>query len=175
MKTDPAADVHQEDRRLVLDEFGVESDGGVPLWEQLHILDGYFVGDSFEPITDRLGRTQQVFPKGLFLAAKPGQRQSGGNVYGTLRFSAALFDLPGDGGESQQIVVVVLHFVAQDGLSAGPAHEELPAVLQRVLQGVRLMGILRDTGWERKMPGFDGVVAVVYADVHTFSHPFFVC
>lgn len=37
------------------------------------------------------------------------------------------------------------------------------------------MGILRDTGWERKMPGFDGVVAVAYADVHIFSHPFFVC
>ena len=34
------------------------------------------------------------------------------------------------------------------------------------------MGIFRDTGWERKMPGFDGVVAVVDTDVHGFSHPF---
>ena len=36
------------------------------------------------------------------------------------------------------------------------------------------MGIFRDTGWERKMPGFDGVIAVVYADVHGFAHPFLV-
>ena len=50
--------------------------------------------------------------EGSFEAAIVGQRQSGGNVYGTLRFSAALFDLPGDGGEGQQVVVVVLHFVA---------------------------------------------------------------
>ncbi|MFR1800626.1 MAG: hypothetical protein ACLSWS_01060, partial [Faecalispora jeddahensis] len=28
------------------------------------------------------------------------------------------------------------------------------------------------TGWERKMPGFDGVIAVVYTDVHDCSHPF---
>ena len=34
------------------------------------------------------------------------------------------------------------------------------------------MGILCNTGWERKMPGFDGVIAVVDADVHGFSHPF---
>ena len=69
-KSRTAADVHEKDRRLILDEFGVKSDGGVPLWEQFHILDGDFVGDSFEPVTDRLGRTQKVFPEGLFLPAK---------------------------------------------------------------------------------------------------------
>ncbi|MFR1306842.1 hypothetical protein [Hominenteromicrobium sp.] len=36
------------------------------------------------------------------------------------------------------------------------------------------MGIFRDTGWERKVPSFDGVVAVINADVHVFSHPFLV-
>ena len=34
------------------------------------------------------------------------------------------------------------------------------------------MAVNSDTGWERKMPGFDGVIAVVYADVHGFVHPF---
>ena len=34
------------------------------------------------------------------------------------------------------------------------------------------MGIGGDTGWERKMPGLDGVVAMVDADVHGFAHPF---
>ena len=34
------------------------------------------------------------------------------------------------------------------------------------------MGIGGDTGWKRKMPGLDGVVAMVDADVHGFAHPF---
>lgn len=34
------------------------------------------------------------------------------------------------------------------------------------------MGILCNTGWERKMPGFDGVIAMVDANVHGFAHPF---
>ena len=34
------------------------------------------------------------------------------------------------------------------------------------------MGIGGDTGWERKMPGLDGVVAMVDADIHSFVHPF---
>ena len=34
------------------------------------------------------------------------------------------------------------------------------------------MGIFSDTGWERKMPGLDGVIAVADTDVHGFAHPF---
>ena len=168
----PAADVHEKDRRLILDKFGVKNDGRVPLREQLHILDGDFVGDSFKFEAHRLGRTQKVFPEWLFLPAKSSQRQPGGNVYGTLCRSAALFKFLGDGGKGKQVVIVVFHLVAQDRLPVRPAHEKLPAVLQRVLQGVGFMGIFRDTGWERKMPGFDGVIAVVYTDVHDCSHPF---
>ncbi len=55
-------------RRLVLDEFGVESDGGVPLWNSFT----YFVGDSFELVTDRLGENAAGIPEKDFLAAKPG-------------------------------------------------------------------------------------------------------
>mgnify|MGYP005778929635 CR=1 FL=1 len=51
----------------------------------------------------------------------------------TLWHSAPLLDLLGDGGKGKQVVVVVLHLVPQDRLPARPAHEELPAVLQRVL------------------------------------------
>ena len=148
------------------------TDGGIPLWEQFHILDGYFVGDSLKFEAHRLGRTQKVFPEGLFLTAKSGQRQPCCEVYGTLSLFSALFNLFGDSGKGKQVVVVVLHLVPQDGLPARPAHEKLPAVLQRVLQGVGFMAVNSDTGWERKMPGFDGVIAVVYADVHGFAHPF---
>lgn len=71
-----------------------------------------------------------------------------------------------------QIVIVVFHFVAQDRLSAGSADIKLPAEFQCVLQGVGFMGILCNTGWERKMPGFDCVIAMVDANVHGFTHPF---
>ena len=66
----PAADVHEKDRRLILDEFGGKSDGGVPLREQFHILDGDFVGDSFEFEAHQLGRTQEVFPERFLFPAK---------------------------------------------------------------------------------------------------------
>ena len=72
--------------------------------------------------------------------------------------------LLGDGGKGKQVVIVVFHFVAQDRLSTGCADIEFPAVLQCVLQGVGFVGIFRDTGWERKVPSFDGVVAVINAD-----------
>ena len=52
------------------------------------------------------------------------------------------------------------------------AHIKLPTVFQRVLQGVGFMAVNSDTGWKRKMPCLDGVIAVVYADVHGFAHPF---
>ena len=65
-----------------------------------------------------------------------------------------LFDLFGNGGKGKQVVVVVFHLVPQDGLSARPAHEKLPVVLQRVLQGVGFMAVNSDTGWERKNAGF---------------------
>ena len=55
---------------------------------------------------------------------------------------------------------------------AGPADIKLPAEFQCVLQGVGFMGILCNTGWERKMPGFDCVIAMVDANVHGFTHPF---
>ena len=144
----------------------------VALWEQFHVLDGDFVGDSFKLEAHRLGRTQKVFPEGLFLTAKSGQRQPGGNAHRTLCFSTSLFDFLGDGCKGKQVVIVVFHFVAQDRLSAGPADIKLPAEFQCVLQGVGFMGILCNTGWERKMPGFDCVIAMVDANVHGFTHPF---
>ena len=171
-KSRSAADVHKQNGRLVLDELRVDGDSGIPLWEQLHILDGDFAGFSFEFEAHWLGRTQKLFPEGLFLTAKASQRQPCGKLDGTLSLFSALFELLGNGGKGKRVVVVVLHLVSQDGLSARPAHEEFPAVLQRVLQGVGFMAVNSDTGWERKMPGFDGVIAVVYADVHGFSHPF---
>ena len=113
-----------------------------------------------------------VLPEGFLLPAKPGQRKAGCDGDGTFRPGATLLDFFGDGRKSQQVVVLVLHLVSQDRLSAGPAHEKLSTVLQRVLKGVGFMGIGGDTGWERKMPGLDGVVAMVDADVHGLTHPF---
>ena len=168
----PAADVHEQDGWLVLEEFRVDHQGGIPLWKQLHILDGHFVGDALELEAYRLGRRAKVLPEGLFLPAKPGQRKAGCDGDGTFRLGAPLLDFFGDGRKGQQVVVLVLYLVSQDRLSARPAHEKLPAILQCVLQGVWFVGIGGDTGWKRKTPGFDGVVAMVDADVHGFAHPF---
>ena len=147
-------------------QFWLPVAGGTP------ILDGDFVGDSFKFEAHRLGRRAKVFPERLLFPAKPSQRKAGCDGDGTLRLGAPLLDLFGDGRKGQQVVVLVLHLVSQDRLPAGPAHEELSTVLQRVLQGVGFMGIGGDTGWKRKMPGLDGVVAMVDADVHGFAHPF---
>ena len=62
--------------------------------------------------------------------------------------------------------VIVLGLVPQNGLAASAAHIELPFKLQCVLQGVWFAGIQRDSRRERKVPGFDGGIAVVDADVH---------
>lgn len=123
--------------------------GGVPLWEQLHILDGYFVGDALEFEAYRLGRRAKVLSEGLLLPAKPGQGKAGSDVDGTLRPGSPLPDLFGNGRKGQQIVVFVLHLVSQDRLPAGPAYEEFSTVLQGVLQRVGFMGIGGDTGWEK--------------------------
>ena len=168
----PAADVHEQDRGFVLEEFRVDHQGGIPLWEQLHILDGHFVGDALELEAYRLGRRAKVLPEGLLLPAKPGQRKADCDGNGTFRLGAPLLDFFGDGRKGHQAVVLALHLVSQDRLPAGPAHKELSTILQRVLQSVGFMGIGGDTGWERKIPGLDGVVAMVDADVHGFAHPF---
>ena len=65
-------------------------------------------------------------------------------------------------------------FVQEIFLSAGSADIKLPAEFQCVLQGVGFMGILCNTGWERKMPGFDCVIAMVDANVHGFCLAFVV-
>ena len=145
-----------------------------PLWEQLHILDGHFVGDAFELEAYRLGRRAKVLPEGLFSRPNPARGSPAAMVTEQSVLGAPLLDLFGDGRKGQQVVVVVLHLVSQDRLPAGSAHEELSTVLQRVLQGVGFMGIGGDTGWKRKMPGLDSVVAMVDADVHGFAHPFLV-
>lgn len=150
----------------------MDHQGGIPLWEQLHILDGHFVGDALELEAYRLGRRAKVLPERLLLPAKPGQREAGCDGDGTLRLGTPLLDLFGDGRKGKQVVIVVFHFVAQDRLSAGSADIKLPAEFQCVLQGVGFMGILCNTGWERKMPGLDGVIAMVDANVHGFTHPF---
>lgn len=150
----------------------MDHQGGIPLWEQLHIFDGHFVGDALELGAYRLGKRAKVLPEGLLLPAKPGQRKADCDGNGTFRLGAPLLDFFGDGRKGHQAVVLALHLVSQDRLPAGPAHKELSTILQRVLQSVGFMGIGGDTGWERKIPGLDGVVAMVDADVHGFAHPF---
>ena len=112
----PAADVHEQDRGFVLEEFRVDHQGGIPLWEQLHILDGHFVGDALELEAYRLGRRAKVLPEGLFLPAKPGKRKAGCNGNGTFRLGATLLDFFGDGCKGQQVVQCGLSLITMVGV-----------------------------------------------------------
>ena len=138
------------------------------LREQLNILDGYFVGYSLEFKAHRLRRTKQVLSEEFLFSAESGQRQTGGKGYGTLCVFSALLDLSCNGCKGKQVIIVVLCFIPQNRLPAGSAHIKLPTVFQRVLQGVGFMAVNSDTGWKRKMPCLDGVIAVVDSDVHGF-------
>ena len=149
----------------------MDGQGGISLGKQLHILDFDPVRDPFKPEADWARpllrvRVQEIIPERLFLPSKGSQGQAGGDTDGALGLRAALSDLFGDGREGEKIIVIVLGLVPQNGLAASAAHIELPFKLQCVLQGVWFAGIQRDSRRERKVPGFDGGIAVVDADVH---------
>ena len=163
----PAADVHSQQGRLVYHQIGFCQHSGIPLRKQPHILDGDAVLGVLVAEHHRLGRTKQVGSEFLLVPAKAGQRQARRDGDAALRRGAAGLQLLRDGGQRQQVVAVGLGLVFLQRLAARAAEIKIPAELQQVPAGVRFLAAIRgDTGWERKIPGLDGVVAVVDANVH---------
>ena len=113
-----------------------------------------------------LRAAKQIGAKALLFPAIACQWQPGRNRYADFRASTPPFDFFGKGGQCQQVVILILRFVAQDRLAARPAHIVFPAIFQRVLQGVRLVIVGRDAGWEGAAPGFDGVLTVINSNDH---------
>ena len=150
----------------------MQSNGGIALWEQFHILDGDFVGNSFKLEAHRLGRTQKVFSEGLFLPAKSGQRQPGGNAHRTLRFSTSLFDFLGDGCKSKQVVIVVFHFVTLGSAVCRFRRHKTSRRIPVCFARCRVHGNTLQYRLGKKNAGFDCVIAMVDANVHGFTHPF---
>ena len=72
--------------------------------------------------------------------------------------------LPGDGGQGQEIVVLRPRLVLLERLTAAAYHIEPPAVLQHILLGVGFMLVFHQSGGKGAVGGFHGRVAVVHAD-----------
>lgn len=155
----------------------MNSQSRIALWKQLHILNGDSVWHAlkFEAYRRqavlRLFRIQEILSKCFFLSAEQRQGQPGPNRDRALCFFTALSDFFRYGREGQEIIIAVFCFVSKDWLSAGAADKILPAVLQRVLQRVRFVGVSGDTGWEGKMSCFHGRIAMIDSDVHDEAPP----
>lgn len=83
---------------------------------------------------------------------------------------APVVQLPGDGGQGQEVVVLRPCLVLLERLTAAAHHIEPPAVLQHILLGVGFMLVLHQSGGERAVGGFHGRVAVVHADHNGSAH-----
>lgn len=119
----------------------------------------------------RLGRTKKIFPERLFISAIPCQWQPCSNSYRTHCRSTSLLHLFCNGSKCKQVVVVILGLIPQNRLAASAANKIPSFQFQRVLQRVGFVAVNSHTCWERKMPGFDGVVTMIDTNVHVLSFP----
>ena len=173
----PSSDIHEQHGRLIPQQLRMNSQSRIALWKQLHILNGDSVWHAlkFEAYRRqavlRLFRIQEILSKCFFLSAEQRQGQPGPNRDRALCFFTALSDFFRYGRKGQEAIIAVFCFVSKDWLSAGAADKILPAVLQRVLQRVRFVGVSGDTGWEGKMSCFHGRIAMIDPDVHDETPP----
>ena len=101
------------------------------------------------------------------ITAIAGQGQPRCDGHATLAERAAGFEFFGDGGQRQQVVVVVGSFVPLDGLPPAAANKKTPAEREHILAGVGLTVTERcNASREGTVSGFDGVKAVVDTDNH---------
>ena len=85
-------------------------------------------------------------------------------------FRASVGQLPGDGGEGQQVVVLGGGFVLLERLPPAAHHIEFAAVFQHILLGVGFMVVFHQPGGEREMRCFHGGVAVIHPDGDGVAH-----
>ena len=169
----PAANVHEQQRRFVGQQVRLSHQGGKALGKHLHIRDGDAVFHTLVAELDRLGRTKQITAELRLVPAIAGQRQARRDPYCTLGGRASAADFLRQCSQRQQVVVVVDGFIALDRLPSGSANKKTPAELKESLPGVRFVAAVGcKTGWERTMPRFDGVIAVINANVHGFCLTF---
>ena len=125
----PAAQVHEEHGRFVLQKPHFGHKGGVALREDSNFLDGNAVLHALEFEIHGLVAPQQILFELGFVASETRQRQPRRNPHRTFGRQAALQDFFCNRCQRQQVVVVVYGFVPLDRLPPGATNKKAPAKL----------------------------------------------
>ena len=125
----PAAQVHEEHGRFVLQQPHFGHKGGVALGEDGIFLDGNAVLHALEFEIHGLVAPQQILSELGFVASETGQWQARRNAHRTFGRQAALPDFFCNRCQRQQVVVVVYGLVPLDKLPPGATNKKAPAKL----------------------------------------------
>jgi len=125
----PAAQVHEEHGRFVLQKPHFGHEGGVALREDSNFLDGNAVLHALEFEIHGLVAPQQIIFELGFVASETGQRQTRRNAHRAFGRQAALPDFFCNRRQRQQVVVVVYGLVTLDRLPSGATNKKAPAKL----------------------------------------------
>ena len=87
---------------------------------------------------------------------------------GALRAPVGQF--PGDGRQSQEVVVLRLDLVFLEWLPAAAHHKISASVFQHILLCIGFVFVLHQTGGEGEVGSFHRRIAVVHADYDHFTH-----
>jgi hypothetical protein len=125
----PAAEIHEEHGRFVLQQTSFGHKGGVALRKNGNFFDGDAVLHALEAEIHRLLASQQIIFELGFVASETGQRQPSRNPHRTFGRQAALQDFFCNRCQRQQVVVVVYGLVPLDRLPPGATNKKAPAKL----------------------------------------------
>ena len=125
----PAAQVHKEHRRFILQKPGFGHEGGIALRKDSDFLDGDAVLYTLKLEIHRSPTSQQIIAELRLVASEAGQRQPSRNPHRTFGRQTALLDFFCNGCQCQQVVVVVHSFVPLDRLPPRATNKKAPAKL----------------------------------------------
>ena len=125
----PAAEIHEEHGRFVLQKPHFGHKGSVALREDSNFLDGNAVLHALKLVVHGLVAPQQILSELGFVSSETGQRQPRRNPHRAFGRQIALPDLFCNGCQRQQIVVVVYGLVTLDRLPPGATNKKAPAKL----------------------------------------------
>ena len=125
----PAAQIHEEHGRFVLQKPGFGHEGGVALRKNGNFFGGDAVLHALEFEIHGLVAPQQILSELGFVAPKAGQRQTRRNAHRAFGRQAALPDFFCNCCQRQQVVVVIYGLVPLDRLPPRATNKKTPAKL----------------------------------------------
>ena len=125
----PAAQIHEEHGRFILQKPHFGHKGGVALGEDGNFLDGNAVLHALEFEIHGLVAPQQIIFELGFVAPETGQRQTRRNSHRAFGRQTALPDFFCNRCQRQQVIVVVRSLIPLDRLPPGATNKKAPAKL----------------------------------------------